>query len=252
MISLCLQESYARSRENPYFKGLLRDDTKRSSNQEFIGRSTITRSTSDLGDIRETRKTVDPPLQDSDVVLESLRQSSSKLAKQASFSFLPVQIDLGFSSDDLTDSTDSSPGFDEENGNIPIKDGGSVRSVFKKSFSLRKGEDTIYKIPLPQSAASFFSGYMPIMEVVESCESINLLNSYLKMRRDDVNAGAPGKFLHAVLAQDVSGNALCTNLLCQLKFILMNYLLHLLSCCPLSLPHPPNFLVYLWKNFMSG
>jgi hypothetical protein len=34
------------------------------------------------------------------------------------------------------------------------------------------------------------------------------LNLYLKARKDDVSAGVPGKFLHAVIGQDVSGNSL--------------------------------------------
>ncbi|EYU19083.1 hypothetical protein ABFS82_13G184500 [Erythranthe guttata] len=41
------------------------------------------------------------------------------------------------------------------------------------------------------------------MEVIESCESVYKLNKYLKARRDDVNAGVPGKFLHAVIGPDI-------------------------------------------------
>ncbi|KAK1401623.1 hypothetical protein POM88_001228 [Heracleum sosnowskyi] len=50
--------------------------------------------------------------------------------------------------------------------------------------------------------ASFYSGHSPQLECVESCKGIQLLNMYLKACKDDVNAGVPGKFLHAVLGQD--------------------------------------------------
>ncbi|KAI4321564.1 hypothetical protein MLD38_034930 [Melastoma candidum] len=38
---------------------------------------------------------------------------------------------------------------------------------------------------------------------MESCNSMKRLNSYLKLRRDDVSAGIPGKFLHVVMGEDV-------------------------------------------------
>jgi exopolyphosphatase len=38
------------------------------------------------------------------------------------------------------------------------------------------------------------------------------LNLYLKARKNDVSGGVPGKFLHAVIGQDVSGNFLCSTL----------------------------------------
>lgn len=47
------------------------------------------------------------------------------------------------------------------------------------------------------------------MEIVESCESIYRLNNYLRSRKDDVKAGVPGKFLHAVIGQDISGKPSC-------------------------------------------
>ncbi|XP_047313165.1 exopolyphosphatase PRUNE1-like [Impatiens glandulifera] len=58
-------------------------------------------------------------------------------------------------------------------------------------------------ISLPPSAASFYNGHSPNMEVVELSESVNRLNLYLKARKDDVNAGIPGKFLRAVIGQDL-------------------------------------------------
>ena len=38
------------------------------------------------------------------------------------------------------------------------------------------------------------------------------LNLYLKARKNDVSSGVPGKFLHAVIGQDVSGNFLCSTM----------------------------------------
>nr|POF14463.1 protein prune like [Quercus suber] len=52
-----------------------------------------------------------------------------------------------------------------------------------------------------QSAATFYNGISPEMEIVESCESINRLNNYLRDRKE---ASVSGKFLHAVIGQDIS------------------------------------------------
>ncbi|KAI3511094.1 hypothetical protein L1887_18238 [Cichorium endivia] len=54
---------------------------------------------------------------------------------------------------------------------------------------------------LPSSAASFYYRCSPCLDVVECCESIQRLNSYLKACKDAVNAGVPGQFFRAVLGQ---------------------------------------------------
>ena len=75
-----------------------------------------------------------------------------------------------------------------------------ARPAFEKSYSMEKRKQNLSNIPLPQSAATFYNGNSPAeVEIVESCESINRLNMYLKARKDDVKAGVPGKFLHAVI-----------------------------------------------------
>ncbi|KAI5605867.1 hypothetical protein BDE02_01G381700 [Populus trichocarpa] len=42
------------------------------------------------------------------------------------------------------------------------------------------------------------------LKFFESCDSTMRLNLYLKARKNDVSGGVPGKFLHAVIGQDVS------------------------------------------------
>lgn len=147
----------------------------------------------------------------SDVMLEPIGQSSpgtwSKIAKTTSFSFASNQSDSSFDMGDLHNSrkelsAETFKAF-EEYGTLDL-----MRSTFLKSYSMSRTKPNLSKIPLPQSAASFYNGFSPLMEIVESCESIIKLNSYLKARKDEVSAGVPGKFLHAILGQDVCGNFL--------------------------------------------
>ncbi|XVF86087.1 hypothetical protein PTKIN_Ptkin18bG0013200 [Pterospermum kingtungense] len=77
-------------------------------------------------------------------------------------------------------------------------------TAHEKSYKVNKIKTSLSKIPLPQSAASFYNGHSPQIEIVESCESIHGLNLFLKSKRDEVDAGVPGRFLHAVIGQDVS------------------------------------------------
>ncbi|KAJ6724149.1 hypothetical protein OIU85_022110 [Salix viminalis] len=72
------------------------------------------------------------------------------------------------------------------------------KPIVEKSFVLNKRKSNLSKIPLPQSAATFYNAFSPQFEIMESCESTVRLNLYLKARKDDVSAGIPGKFLHAV------------------------------------------------------
>ncbi|KAL8259489.1 hypothetical protein R6Q59_027442 [Mikania micrantha] len=62
-----------------------------------------------------------------------------------------------------------------------------------QSFNMRK------QVSLPPCAASFYYGNSPQIDAVESCQSIQKLNMYLKAGRDAVNAGVPGRFFRAVL-----------------------------------------------------
>ncbi|RDX84506.1 Exopolyphosphatase PRUNE1, partial [Mucuna pruriens] len=72
----------------------------------------------------------------------------------------------------------------------------------QKTYTVTRRKEKLSSVLLPLSAASYYNGVSPEMEIVESCESIDKLNAYLKARKDDVNAGVPGKFLHAVMGSD--------------------------------------------------
>lgn len=76
----------------------------------------------------------------------------------------------------------------------------------EKTYTVTRRKEKLSNILLPLSAASYYIGVSPEMEIVESCERIDKLNAYLKARKDDVNAGVPGKFLLAVMGSDGAGN----------------------------------------------
>ncbi|KAG6794092.1 hypothetical protein POTOM_003325 [Populus tomentosa] len=163
-----VMDSYNRGQEHPFFAGLLRGNES--------GSRSISRSTSDIGDFRSKNfsdisgKSKDLPIKDSvSDILEPFEQTAFgtlwKIPTSTSFEFQCSQFDS---------SVDSG------------------------------GTNDIVKIPPPQSAASFYNGYSPQFEILESCDSTMRLNLYLKARKNDVNGGVPGKFLHAVIGQDVS------------------------------------------------
>ncbi|XP_024436688.2 uncharacterized protein LOC7455042 isoform X3 [Populus trichocarpa] len=201
------QDSYIRGRENPYFDGLLRGNDTGSQN--------ISPSTSDIGDLRGISfsdipgKFKDLPVKDSvSDILEPFEQTTfwtlSKVPRSTSFESQSSQSDMSFDLDGSNHLVkQSSPGtFEttEEHQVVPFL----PRPVIEKSFVLNKRKSNLSNIPLPQSAATFYNGFSPQFEILESCESTMKLNLYLKARKDDVSAGVPGKFLHAVIGQDVS------------------------------------------------
>lgn len=196
----------------------------------------ISRSTSD-GDTREkiffskiSEKVRDSPLKDSDVILKHFEQPSSgrwsKIVKATSFGLPSIQLDLSIDVGAQIDSVygPSPTTFEENDEYHTLND--LARPAFEKSYSMEKRKENLSNIPLPESAATFYYACSPEMEIVESCESINWLNTYLKARRDDINAGVPGKFLHAVMGQDISGNPILSTLIfpCYDTFLLPNSL----------------------------
>lgn len=211
------QEPYIRSRQNPYFNGLVRSDAALMDRattfvfEQSAGSRNISRSASDIGDTRSSsEKVMDMQLEDSisDIILEPSGRSSSgrwsKIAKKTSSAFPSIPSDLSFNLDDSDDSTkEPSPRVYEANEGWPILPS-LGRPVLERSYTVNKRKSNLLRIPLPQSAASFYNGYAPPIEIIESCESTSRLNLYLKAKRDDVNAGVPGRFLHAVLGQEVS------------------------------------------------
>lgn len=201
------QDSYIRGRENPYFDGLLRGDDTGSQN--------ISPSTSDIGNLRGISfsdipgKFKDLPVKDSvSDILEPFEQTTfgtlSKVPRSTSIESQSSQSDMSFDLDGsnhlVKQSSPDTFETTEEHQVVPFL----PRPMIEKSFVLNKRKSNLSNIPLPQSAATFYNGFSPQFEILESCESTMKLNLYLKARKDDVSAGVPGKFLHAVIGQDVS------------------------------------------------
>ncbi|KAG8385168.1 hypothetical protein BUALT_Bualt03G0013700 [Buddleja alternifolia] len=200
------RETYVRNRDNPFFDGMRRGEApsaNKGSNFEFQGKSmrrNIYRSASDIGDrgprnisITVTEDvTYSPKNSPSDIVLEPIGRSSSGRWSKTSSPLLVPQ--LGFNID-FHDLNEPSPVFSPNSS--------ETRPAIQKSYNVSKRQtQDLSNVPLPPSAALFYSGPSPHMEVVESCESVYKLNMYLKVRRDYVNAGVPGRFLHAVIGPE--------------------------------------------------
>ncbi|KAL7210778.1 hypothetical protein ACSBR2_013783 [Camellia fascicularis] len=213
------QEPYIRARDNPFFDGM------RRSNASLVDRTTIfdfqekgsrniSRSASDIGDRSRnivtdiSDKFLYSPSKDSpaDIILEPYGQSSSgrwsKIPKTTPFLSPSIDLSIDFEEEKGL-IKESSPTASEATEECRLLTG-MARPSIERSYGLNKRVTNLSRIPLPPSAASFYNGYSPQIEIVESCESINRLNLYLKARRDDVNAGVPGKFLHAVIGQDLA------------------------------------------------
>ncbi|CAL5346735.1 unnamed protein product [Camellia sinensis] len=213
------EEPYIRARDNPFFDGI------RRSNASLVDRTTIfdfqekgsrniSRSASDIGDRSRnivtdvSNKFLYSPSKDSpaDIILEPYGQSSSgrwsKIPKTTPFLSPSIDLSIDFEEEKGL-IKESSPTASEATEECRLLTG-MARPSIERSYGLNKRVTNLSRIPLPPSAASFYNGYSPQIEIVESCDSINRLNLYLKARRDDVNAGVPGKFLHAVIGQDLA------------------------------------------------
>ncbi|XVF23012.1 hypothetical protein REPUB_Repub13aG0001200 [Reevesia pubescens] len=170
-----------------------------SSNFDLVG---ISRSTSDIGDSSRNRKNLDleksmeSPLDDSvsDVILQTFSPSSYESWSNV------VKPTASALSSPTTHSDSSFYLGNPSDSMLPSL----IRPAPEKSYKVNKIRTNLSKIPLPQSAASFYNGHSPRMEIVESCESLKTLNLFLKSKRDEVDAGVPGRFLHTVIGQDVS------------------------------------------------
>ncbi|KAI4312457.1 hypothetical protein MLD38_037265 [Melastoma candidum] len=232
------QEPYVRTRENPFFNGLLRGDAG-SSNQGLSSEQLknaegpdLARSISDIRDSGRTKfgwgapeRTNDSPGEDSssDFVFEPPQRSSSarwsKNPKPAPFSFPTTnQSDLN------SELLDLAAEEEEEQQQIESPRVVIPRPSITRSFMVSQTSPYMPEIPLSMCAASFYLSKPPIAEIAESCASMKKLNLYLKKRRDDVSAGIPGKFLHVVMSQgmfDVGSFALT---------ILYAYYLHETGC----------------------
>lgn len=217
-----MQEPYIRTRDNPFFDGLLIGDAQ-AHTFDFQGKTSsqkISRSLSDIGKTRRkyivpaiSDKFMESPLEEPmspDIILEPIgRSSSGRWFKASNSTSLPVTstrsdftFDLGDQNDFINQSIPSALDTNEVYEALPTMS----RPIIEKTYTVSKSKGNLSSIPLPQSAASFYNGFSPEMEITEVCEITSRLNLYLKARRIEVNDGVPGRFLHAVMGQDVSGN----------------------------------------------
>ncbi|XP_022146660.1 exopolyphosphatase PRUNE1-like isoform X2 [Momordica charantia] len=213
-----LQEPYVSNKDNPYFDSPLEGHgfTSNASSQERIISQNTFQSTSDYGDVNiRNRKSVskiinkdtEPQIDDSglDIIFEPFERSSSgrwlKGGKTLPFAFPTILSNLNPDVGDFNNRTSKREPETFQEYHTTDK---PARPWTEKSFSVKKRKDDFSGVSLPQSAASFYNGWSPMMEVAESCESFERLNAYLKSKRDDVNAGVPGRFLHVVIGKDVS------------------------------------------------
>lgn len=212
-----VQERYIRARDHPLFDGMRKSNANRGTIFNFLGRNSrqsISRSVSEISESKSKRNLTDVSesaasgiLKDSlsDIILEPYGPSSGKWLKDSKRTSASgkIQSDLSIDLQEEDMFGNSSPrAFNDESYTQT-----SIASPrTERSFSMNFESTKLSKIPLPPSAASFYVGHSPQVEVVELCKGIQLLNSYLKACKDDVNAGVPGKFLHAVLGQDACGN----------------------------------------------
>lgn len=162
------QGKYVRARDNPFFDGLRRGNTSMINRTSLFGKQKVTHSASVIGHKGYT-----------DDIQENVSYTSSKGS----------QLDI----ESIFDLGSSRIAHDIQ----------SDRVVEQKSL-ISDVNKTKQTHSLPPCAASFYYGNSPPIDVVESCQSIQRLNVYLKASKDAVNAGVPGRFLRAVLGH-VSG-----------------------------------------------
>ncbi|XP_009605791.1 uncharacterized protein [Nicotiana tomentosiformis] len=217
------KEKYARARDYPFFDGMRRGEAaviRKGSGLDILRKTTrndITRSASDVGN--RGQKKIHVELSENDAYYdrnftnsasESIREplgwsfsaKSSAASKMSSSPLGGPRSGLKFDLHYIDESTmQSSQRSFEANGEYYFPSGLPL-PAYERSYSVTKRNTTISRIPLPQSAALFYCGYSPQLEVVGSCQGIHRLNIFLKARRDDVSAGVPSRFLHAVIGPD--------------------------------------------------
>lgn len=216
---------YVRVRDNPFFAGMRRGDASgisRGNTLEFhrkVAGRAFPRSASDMGDRGHKKPhinltgetTVGIRLTDSppNVILESFDQSSSGKVQTASktdssteSSHSDLNFEFGGENESPVQSSGKSVEVSKDHSSLIT----SVSSRLKRSYSVSIGSTNWFEVPLPPTAASFYNGHSPRMEVVEPCEGIYRLNMFLKAGKDYVKAGVPSRYLHAVLGPESSGN----------------------------------------------
>ncbi|XP_050368547.1 uncharacterized protein LOC126786690 [Argentina anserina] len=209
-----LKDTYRRARKNPFFNGLIDGPPPPVDFNASPGKN-IARSVSDIG-LRPQQEAVlnvfdqfSPNEKPYDQITPKKKHSSLSLKKNPfehspekkfewpenvkveAFEFTNVQTVCSFN-------------LAAENNNQQHEIVSSDMSpTVEKVFCVNRRKEDLSAVPLPQSAASFYNGNSPLFEIAESCPSIKRLNLFLKATKNEVNAGVPGRFLHAVIAQDV-------------------------------------------------
>nr|GEV80994.1 exopolyphosphatase PRUNE1-like isoform X1 [Tanacetum cinerariifolium] len=178
------QGKYVRARENPFFNGLTRGNTSminRASPFDFMGKSSDQRISRSVSVNSQKGFENDVP--------ENVSYKGSHLEIRNEPLGVPIsgRVDLGISHIAVDSPKDWEANDDRS------------EPAVVKSFNVNKIKHTLLGISLPPCAAIFYYGDLPLVDVVESCQSIQKLNLYLKASKDAVNAGVPGKFLRAVL-----------------------------------------------------
>ncbi|XP_040363007.1 exopolyphosphatase PRUNE1 isoform X2 [Rosa chinensis] len=208
------KETYSRARKNPFFNGLI--DGPPPAFDFNVGHSrNIARSMSDIGHKQPQDTLLDvferfsPNEKPFDRITPKEKSSSFSIKKNP-FEFSPEK-NFEWSENGKSESfefTNVQTVFcsnlaTEENDQQRESVSSNTSPTVEKTFRVNRRKENLSAVPLPQSAASFYNGNSPQFEISESCPSIKRLNRYLKATKDEVNAGVPGRFLHAVIAQDV-------------------------------------------------
>ncbi|MCD9637937.1 hypothetical protein HAX54_021488 [Datura stramonium] len=216
------KEKYVRARDDPFFDGMRRGETaviNKGSSLDIlrkVTRNDITRSASDSGN--RGKKKISVKSSENDVyndrrspnsasksIGEPLGQSLSVRWSAASkLNSSPVgspRYSLNVDLHDVDESSVKSSLKSSEANEEYHSPGGLALPGYERSYSVIRKSRNISDIPLPPSAASFYCGTLQ-MEVLGSCQGIHRLNIFLKARRDDVSAGVPSRFLHAVIGPD--------------------------------------------------
>lgn len=138
---------------------------------------------------------------------QSLSGRWSRIPEPNSSPLPDVHSDIKLKFDDVNDSPKEYISETYDANQEPHALAISANSLFQRSHTLNKRETYLSEIPLAPSTALFYNGNSPHVKVFEPCQSVHKLNMYLRSTKHDVNAGVPGRFLHAVIGPDISGNS---------------------------------------------
>lgn len=207
-----MQNTYIRSRDNPIFDGLARKSTPARANGQAplsISRN-VFRSLSDSVDKDIPQEIIDLPLENlsvSGVSSKSIEHSSSERWFNANQSTPFIQLDIQSTVKELYSKYlgDGGSPMNPESVEGHNAFEAPPRLKIETTYIVSETKENLSSISLPLSAGLYYSGLSPQFEIIESCESIIKLNAYLRERKDDVNAGVPGRFLHAVMSSDNAG-----------------------------------------------